>query len=225
MPLLLLPPSDADLAALCAAIYKPTAPIEFDHFDAGLDDGVCWAIKKVPGFDIVVFRGSVTALDWINDLRAVAILTRVGHVHEGFFEGIEHVWRDLRPLLMQPAIITGHSLGAARAAVLTALMVADKCAPHSRVVFGEPKPGLLDFAKIVEPVPARSYRNGDQLHHDLVTDVPFSIPPLQYMHPTPIIPVHAEPTGDMFSRLGAFAYHHVELYEAALKAMPVQQAA
>lgn len=210
------PPSDAYLASCCAMIYDPLALVKFDHFDGGLDDGVCWAIKRFDGFDIVVFRGSVTALDWINDLRALAILTRVGHVHEGFFEGMEHVWADLKPLLVQPAIITGHSLGAARAGVLTALMVADKVPPNARVVFGEPKPGLLDFAKIVETVPGRSYRNGDELHHDLVTDVPFSLPPLQYVHPTPIIPVLKLPGPSLFEQLGVFAFHHMPLYEAAL---------
>ncbi|SIO38681.1 Lipase (class 3) [Bradyrhizobium erythrophlei] len=95
---------------------------------------------------------------------------------------------DLRPLTGQPVIVTGHSLGAARAAVMCGLMVADGAAPAARVVFGEPKPGLMDFAERIKDVPARSYRNGDALHHDLVTDVPFSFPPLQYVHPTPIVP-------------------------------------
>lgn len=221
------PPSDAALASLCRGIYLPTALLDFDHFDAGGDDGICWGIKKLPGFDVVVFRGSVTHLDWERDTRALSQLTRVGHVHSGFWVGMEHVWSELRPLVMQPVIVTGHSLGAARAAVLTALMVADGVPPVARVVFGEPKPGLLDLAKIVATVPGRSYRNGNGLYHDLVTDVPFSMPPLQYMHPTPIIPVRADPTGPLFERLGAFAFHHIELYETALAAYlaPAKQAA
>ncbi|SDD95872.1 Lipase (class 3) [Bradyrhizobium brasilense] len=210
------PPNDALIASWCGIIYKPTALIDFDHFDAGEDDGVCWAIKKFPGVDLVVFRGSVTALDWVRDLRSLAVRTRVGHVHIGFWAAMEHVWSDLRPLLTQPAIIAGHSLGAARASVMTALMVADGAAPIGRVVFGEPKPGMLDLAKIVETVPGRSYRNGDELHHDLITDVPFSFPPLQYMHPTPIIPVCCLPPPDEFERGGVFAWHHIELYQTAL---------
>jgi hypothetical protein len=67
-------------------------------------------------------------------------------------------------------------------------------------------------------VPGFSYRNGDARHHDLVADVPFSFPPLQYVHPTPIIEVCCRPSGPLFQRLGAFAYHHVELYVAALAA-------
>lgn len=216
-------PNDALIASYCGMIYKPTAIIDFERFDAGEDDGVCWAIKKLPGVDLVVFRGSVTSLDWVRDLRALATGTRVGHVHIGFWAGMEHVWSDLRPLLTQPAIVAGHSLGAARAAVLTALMVADDAAPLARVVFGEPKPGMLDLAKIVETVPGRSYRNGDALHHDLVTDVPFSFPPLQYVHPTPIIPVFCKPHEDEFIENGVFAYHHIDLYETALNVLLTQQ--
>jgi surfactin synthase thioesterase subunit len=109
--------------------------------------------------------------------------SRIGHVHSGFYAGMEHMWADLKPMLSQPAIITGHSLGAARADVLTALMTVDSVLPVARVVFGEPKPGLLDLAKLITGIPGRSYRNGDDTHHDLITDVPFSFPPEQYVHP------------------------------------------
>jgi Lipase (class 3) len=211
------PPSDAALASLCALIYKPAAIVDsFDHFDAGLDDGVCWAFKRLDGFDVIVFRGSVTLQDWIADFRAMAMPTRIGHVHLGFHAGMENVWVEARPYLTQPVIVTGHSLGAARADVLCGLMVADGKPPIARVVFGEPKPGLMDFALHIENVPGRSYRNGDGQHHDLVADVPFSFPPLQYVHPTPIIPVCCPPQGDDFASWGAFAYHHIELYETAL---------
>ncbi len=211
------PPSDALIASYCALIYQPLAIISgFDHFDAGLDDNVCWAIKKLPGFDLIIFRGSITIPDWINDLRAIAVPSRIGHVDVGFYSGMEKVWTEAPPILTQPVIVSGHSLGASRASVMTAMMKVDGHVPVSRVIFGEPKPGLLDFSKIVECVPASSYRNGNDTHHDLVTDVPFSFPPLQYMHPTPIVPVCCEPTGDLFAKMGVFAYHHIGLYETAV---------
>ena len=210
-------PSDAAIVALCAKIYLPTAIAgAFDYYDAGMDDGVCWAIKRLDGFDVVVFRGSVTRQDWLRDLQALATPSRVGHVHSGFYSGMEHMWGDLKPMLSQPVIITGHSLGAARAAVLTALMTVDGVPPVARIVFGEPKPGLLDFAKLITGTPGRSYRNGDSTHHDLITDVPFSFPPEQYVHPTPIIPVCCRPAGIEFADLGVFAWHHVGLYQTAI---------
>ena len=217
-------PSDALIASYCGMLYKPTAIIAgFDHFDAGLDDGVCWALKKLPGYDLVICRGSVTLQDWIRDFRALALPSRIGHVHVGFYAGMEQVWTDLRPLISQPAIVAGHSLGAARAAVMAALMSVDGTPPVSRVVWGEPKPGLMDFAEIIKAIPARSYRNGDDRHHDLVTDVPFSFPPLQYVHPTPIVPVCCKPSEIEYEQLGAFAWHHWDLYETATAVLSPQK--
>jgi predicted lipase len=195
----------------------------FDHYDAGLDDGICWALKRLDGVDLVVFRGSTTIQDWLRDFRALALPSRIGHVHTGFYAGMEHAWFEIRPMVSQPVVVTGHSLGAARADVLTALMVADGTPPAARVVLGEPKPGLLDFAKVIKDVPARSYRNGDELHHDLVTDVPFSFPPEQYVHPTPIVPVCCKPHDDEFVQNGIFAWHHIDLYETALSVVATQE--
>jgi hypothetical protein len=213
-------PPDALIASLCQAIYSRTALIDqWQRFDPGLDDGVCYGVRKFDGFDVVVFRGSITAQDWISDLRALIVPTRIGHVHAGFFAGMEHVWSELRPLLSQPVIVAGHSLGAARAAILCGLMVKDGVTPFRRVVFGEPKPGLIDFADLIKAIPAASYRNGDTVHHDLVTDLPPSFPPLTYVHPTPVAVVCAEPDGNEFEKLGVFAWHHIELYVSALAAM------
>ena len=208
-------PSDAVLAALCASIYGITAPVGFEHFDPGNDDGVCWALKRLPGFDVVVFRGSLTFEDWVRDLAAAPVPTRLGHVHGGFYLGLEHVWGEVRPLIDQPVIVTGHSLGAARASIFTAIMVMDGRPPAQRVVFGEPKPGYADLGELVAAAPGRSYRNGDGLHHDLVTDVPYSFPQIPYVHPTPIVPVCAQPPAS--DRWGVFSYHHIELYQAALE--------
>jgi len=210
-------PSDRPIVSLCQSICSPTALIDqWARFDPGLDDGVCYGLRKLAGYDVIVFRGSVSLQDWVRDLQAMAISTRIGHVHRGFYKGMEHVWAELRPLLTQPVIVAGHSLGAARAAIMCGLMVKDGAPPIRRVVFGEPKPGLRDLADLIKAIPAASYRNGDDCHHDLVADVPFSFPPLQYVHPTPIVPVFAGPTKALFDGLGPFAYHAIELYVAAL---------
>lgn len=207
-------PSDSELADLCAGIYGQGAPVAWDHFDPGDDDGVCWAIKRFAGYDAIVYRGSITFQDWVEDLRALPIRTRIGTVHNGFHVGMEHAWADARVLLKQPAIVTGHSLGAARAAIVTGFMVKDGLPPIARVVFGEPKPGFVDLGNLVAAVAGRSYRNGDAIHHDIVTDVPATFPPAEYVHPTPIIPVSAEPPAN--DRYGPFSFHHIELYQAAL---------
>ena len=112
--------TNALAVSLCSLIYKTVSAVDgvWDHFDIGLDDGVCWALKKISGHDVIVFRGSITPHDWFEDLMAIPIPTKIGSVHAGFYAGMERVWSEVRPLITQPVIITGHSLGAARAAIL-----------------------------------------------------------------------------------------------------------
>jgi Lipase (class 3) len=219
-----MPITDFDIAALCAGIYATpgTPPVVWDHFDPGGDDDICWALKRFPGLDVIVLRGSITLQDWLLDLRADAVPSPLGMVDSGFYAFMPEMWQDAKPMLTQPrVVVAGHSLGAARAAILCGLMTLDKMPPVARVVFGEPKPGFVELAKIIEGTTGRSYRNGDATHHDLVTDVPFSFPPLQYVHPTPIIPITVEPPADTFSSLGVFAWHHASLYAKGAPAIAI----
>lgn len=219
-------PTDADLVNLCSLIYSPTAVTgDWDYLDLGPDDGICLALKKLDGCDVIVFRGSITVRDWVDDIMVLPIgsigplKTVMGNVHAGFYAGMPKVWAELKPLITQPVVVTGHSLGASRADILCGLMIADGTPPVLRVVFGEPKPGLMDFAAYIAKVPGRSYRNGNDRDHDVVTDVPMLFPPLQFVHPTPIVVVTAAPTGDLFSRYGLFSWHHIQLYQAAITAL------
>jgi hypothetical protein len=193
----------------------------FDHFDLGVDDGICWGLKRCDGVDVVVMRGSSIRLDRIRDIRWLTTPTRVGHVHGGFFAGMEKMWAELRALRDAPIMITGHSLGAAHADILAALTVVEQMPPIGRVVFGETRPGFDDHAKIIKRVPGRSYRNCESIWRDDVTDVP----PFPYVHPTAPIKVCAPPAGGLINRFGPFAWHHIELYEAALQTLTPQPAA
>lgn len=211
-------PTDIDLVNLSAAIYQGTS--SWDYIDTGTDDGVYWAIKNLDDCQVVVFRGSITPLDWWRDLRSLPIETNnIGTVHEGFHAGMEHMWADLKPMITKPVVITGHSLGAARADILCGLMVADKTPPARLVVFGEPRPGLADFANIISKVSRASYRNGNNSGHDRVWDVPLRLfGKLDFIHPTRPTIVYKEPSGDLFQKYGLFALHHITLYQAAVAA-------
>lgn len=211
-------PNDVDLVNLSAAIYHDTS--SWDYLDAGTDDGVYYAIKKFDDCDVVVFRGSITALDWWRDLRAAPLETNnIGTVHEGFHAGMEHMWADARSMLTKPVVVTGHSLGAARADILCGLMAADKCPPVHCAVFGEPRPGLPDFARIINRIPRSVYCNGNSTGHDRVWDVPLRLfGKLDFIHPTMPTMVCAEPHGDLISKYGLFSFHHIELYQAAVAA-------
>lgn len=213
--------SDLRAAELCLAVYGADAVTdkEFDVFDEGLDDGVCWAIARAPDCDIIVLRGSVTAEDWVCDILARPFSDRrMGPVHSGFLLGLDHAWSDISRLLRGdvPVIIAGHSLGAARAALLTAIMMDAGRTPARRVAFGEPMPGFPQLADFIRPVPARSYCNSNGAAHDVVTDLPFNIPALRldYVHPVPRTFVTAAPAIDDSS--GMFVLHHMPLYVDAV---------
>ncbi len=216
-------PPDRDLAQLCRGLYAYPGdlPVSWDHLDYGDGDGVCWAVKVLGDTDVLVFRGSVTLQDWLRDLGAWA--TPWGHdllgpVHPGFFLGMEQVYAEVLTFLVpgRDVVVAGHSLGAARATLLTGMMCARGRAPAARVVFGEPKPGFARLQDLLLPVPARSYRNGDAVAHDVVTDVPFSFPPEDYVHPTALSLV-CEPPSEDDGQYGMFAWHGIRLYEAALR--------
>jgi Lipase (class 3) len=211
-------PSDADLASLNGAIYAYAgAPVvAWDHYDDGKDDGVCWALKRLDGYDVAVMRGSDSPWDWIKDFTAVPIKTAVGTVHAGFHFGTDKVASEIRALARQPIIVTGHSLGAAEASNVTAYLIINGAPPVKRVAFGEPRPGFDDHAAIVAKAPGFSYCNGLGSHVDMVTEVPFRLPNFPFGRGSPLIAVSDPPPPN--DEWGVFSFHHIQLYMVATAA-------
>jgi hypothetical protein len=113
-----------------------------------------------------------------------------------------------------PLVICGHSLGAARAVIISALLTLSGRQPIARICFGEPRAGFDKLKSILAPIRVqRSYRNRDNKGHDVITDVPFSLPPLfAYEHPTELIDLTVVPQ----PQAGwAFQFHVPELYAGA----------
>jgi fermentation-respiration switch protein FrsA (DUF1100 family) len=217
--------TDYQIADLCNSIYgQPGSnPVTWDHLDPGTDsDFVCWGLKRFPEAWVAVFRGSFTLIDWLRDLCAVAnplCHDDIGPVSPGFYSGMRTVQREMLAIIgSDPVILAGHSLGAARASILAGLMVTTGRPPIGRVVFGEPKPGFGQLARILANLPDnRSYRNAGAGRHDTVTDLPLSVPPEEYVHPTDVIDVSAPPPPSLWSTLGMFSYHHMPLYVQGVK--------
>jgi hypothetical protein len=209
--------TDNDIAALCLGIYPGHSPVVWDYFDPGSDlDGVCWGVKNVGDVSIVVFRGTVT-LDWLRDFQAwIEPFHRhgLGPIHAGFYSGLETVHRELPGIVQsRPLIICGHSAGAARAVLLSALLMLDGSPPIARICFGEPRAGFAQLGEILKPIKKqRSYRNGDATGHDEMTDLPFSLPMFPYQHPTDLIDLTVTP---MPHTLWVFRFHVPELYAEA----------
>jgi lipase (class 3) len=228
-------PPDKDVADLCVGIYAyPGLPAAtWDRFDDGKDsDQICWGVKIVDDCDVLVFRGSTTFEDWRRDFNVWAdpsVHSKIGPVHPGFLDGLDQVLQEYQEFRGNPGrklVVAGHSLGAGRASILCGLAIVAGIVPAGRVVFGEPRPGFPALAQLLSSIPdSRSYRNGkfNSFEHDLVTDVPVRIGPLQYVHPTRLIEVSALPPPD--DEWGVFSYHHMQLYARALAQGSIRPAA
>jgi hypothetical protein len=236
-------PPDILIAQLVNGLYAYPgyAPVAFDHIEQpGDDDGICFALKRVAGTDIIVLRGSTTQQDWLRDFEAVAdpfgagfiqhffgfpssgkpdLDTALGPCHPGFLAGMDAAYAAMQSMLGESVIVCGHSLGAGRAAILTGLMVAAGKLPRACVTFGQPRPGFPQLAKLISAVPQRSYCNGsaDGIILDMVTEVPVALGPEDYVHPHPLTRVCEEPNVAWFEKWGIFAYHGMPLYLAALE--------
>ena len=98
--------------------------------------------------------------------------------------------------------------------------------PSLLFCLGEPRPGFKKLWDVIlgTGVEYRSYCAGDANGHDLVTDVPFTIPPLEmYCHGAPLIHLESKPAPN--DEWGLFRYHHATLYRSALATLTPQPAA
>lgn len=163
--------SDLELARCCQDSYSN--PASFDYVDDGSATGVWVAVKRYPETDVMVFRGSDCLEDWLRDFDAIMINDlRLGLVHAGFFLNMDRVkLPDLRPRY----VITGHSLGAARAALMGAF---NKEPPARIALFGCPRPGANKLKTLLAGIPINSYKN----RHDPVTSVPVQLLDFPYVH-------------------------------------------
>lgn len=201
------------LAQACADAYAD-APAGFDHLWEF--SGTHAAHRKIEGADLIVFRGSKDAEDWMRDAEAVPIWdSRLGFVHGGFMAGMYDVLAAVTLATSNRLVVTGHSLGGARARILAALVAYSGSPVLQCTVFGSPRPGFANLSRILQKskTPLSSYRNRE----DPVPLVPFMGG--LYVHPDQWIALdaHAAP-GD----LEPLRDHHIALYQEGLaKLYPV----
>lgn len=233
-------PSDTEIAALCNGIYAYPgyAPVAWDYLSLAAPGAFkpSFGIQQVGDISVLVFRGSVSLADWLRDfdsltdpletllealgfqLAAVPVPhAYLGPVHPGFLIGLETAIDEALPHLGENIVVAGHSLGAGEATLATGILVHRGRAPKRRVVFGEPRSGFKPLAKLIADVPSASYRNGDRIVKDLVTEVPLAIDAEAYVHCCPLVDVCAKPEGTMFERWRVLAWHGMPLYLQALE--------
>lgn len=177
-----------DAALLCQAIYTPKQG-DFDHV---LKVGCITAgIKYLPHATVIVFRGSCDLEDWLNDFNIAPDYDQeLGIVAGGFLNDVRDFMAKVKPMIEGSLIVTGHSLGAARACLLTVMMKVDQL-----IVFGCPKIGFTKLSELIrEHCPhAISFKN----HDDIVTLLPpfiyqYVVEPTQILStPTPLTDIQS----------------------------------
>jgi pimeloyl-ACP methyl ester carboxylesterase len=200
--------ADLDCAIYCYSTYWNTA--DFDHI---LNADNVWAgVKILPDKTVIAFRGSTTPQDWFRDFQAKMINDpELGGVEQGFFTGLQATLGAFEKVadLNKPVVITGHSLGAARA-LLFAAMLRLLNVHCSATVFGSPRPGGLKLKYILSDVTIRSFRNNS----DPVTMVPVPLPDFEYWHPIDFIQLNPVSVPDDTWIL--LKDHHIQNYIVGL---------
>lgn len=212
--------SDAEIADYVLALYEnPGGPVKhWDSVEEPRDDnGIRWGFARLPHNDLIVFRGTSNIQDAIKDLIAVALPfghPQLGFVHTGFWQGMPQAFSVIKPMIKKPTIVAGHSLGGAHAAIFTGLLVLAGMAPAYLVTFGGPRAGYPKFASVISKVNKCLYVN----KRDIIPDLPIRLAVEDYVDSGPRTWINISPTGfDKGWNWGPFAWHHMELYRAAMQ--------
>lgn len=134
---------------------------------------------------VVAFRGTDDLVDWKNNIKSmqapfIVSDKDIGLVHTGFnitYQSIKEELFFYLDDLSLPLFVTGHSLGAALATLLTAEIM-DRSNFDSCYTFGSPRVGDAAFANAFNDRPIYRIIN----NCDIITTVPISIPTISYQH-------------------------------------------
>ena len=199
------------LAQQCAQLY--TSADGWAHYWQ-TDDVVLAHAALDDGTDLIVLRGSMTTEDWIRDATAVPVWhSGLGFCHGGFLAGMDDVFSEVRYVVDKKVIITGHSLGGARARILAGMFAYNALPVDTLCVFGSPKPAFVNLARIIQKsgMTHISHRN----RNDIVPTVPLDIPPFfDFVHTEDWITLNAEPAETDMEPLRD---HHIALYVQGLE--------
>lgn len=125
---------------------------------------------------IISVRGTDGLVDAMTDINVDLVGGVGGKVHEGFNTSAARLWRTVWNHIShrgtRSVFLTGHSLGAGIATILTARLVQEKDEPvNGLYTFGQPRTGDRKFAKNFN----NSFENAFRFvnNNDVVTRTPF----------------------------------------------------
>ena len=167
--------TDGEIVDWILTLYQ-IVPAGFDCI--GNPEGIWFGIKHFDDFDLVVLRGTADSQDWIRDFESELGRTLKGYASlglfpDGFCKGLNTAYKIIRAGLRpkMPVVLAGHSLGAARAAELAAMLTIDGGSVARLMLCGCPRPGTMKLTLALSHIPIASYRNRD----DPVCDVPVPV--------------------------------------------------
>lgn len=199
--------SPLDICQYARGIYDPVPAGMFASVLA--HDGVVAGLAKVGDTWVVALRGSANMDDWVHDFAAIPVWHRqLGFCHAGFLDEMDDVFAAVRAVVSGKVVITGHSLGGARARILAALFAYNGIPVDTLCVFGSPKPAFTNLARIIQKsgMTHLSYRN----RNDIVPSVPLTIEPfLDFVHTEDWMALNAEPSE---TNLEPLRDHSIDLY-------------
>jgi predicted lipase len=162
-----------------AAAYDPIKPNVFKQVFRIGDWIVGYGIDR-DGNPVFAIAGSERPEDFAADVEFLPVDgAQLGMVHAGFYRDALSVFAALRPLMIGKISITGHSLGASRAAILAGLCAIYQIPVDSLFMFEPAKPGFAALGKIVREWVAKII--GTCNARDFVPDLPPEIP-FPYRH-------------------------------------------
>lgn len=210
-------PTDEELVLCAAATYDPAAEPHFHDVKQAVR---VFLKTREDGFNIIAVEGTHDPLGWLVNFIGLSIVDQqgiqgdLGFVHAGFYAAaVAALPRCILIAHRGPYAICGHSLGAAMALLIGALLIDDGLAPEKIAAFAPPRVGGEQFVKIVNAVPCTAYRYGA----DPVTEVPVWLPRFPYRQLSLIqLPGPVIGRFDISARVGC---HRVENYVSGVKSL------
>lgn len=175
-----------------AAIYDPIKPGVFSQI-IRLGDWIVGVATENGGM-IVAIAGSQRLEDFLVDGDFLPTdAGPLGKVHAGFYRGAQEVFAILRTMLLGKVSITGHSLGASRAAILAGLCIDAGIAVSGLFMFEPAKPAYAALGIIIRCHVERIVCTCNA--RDFVPDLPPSFP-FPYLHIVPPVDLHSASESD-----------------------------
>lgn len=171
-----------DLAQLQQNIYSNTGQWT-QLYEETSQNPIHWAYLDTPTYRIVVFRGSQVLCDFAHDAEAMLVPTAYGLLDRGFYTGMADVMVTVLGLKPLPLVLTGHSLGAARACNASAMATKAGATVVARVTWGEPRVGLALREEYFATPHTYTYR----MHAGFMEVDPVTLVPPTFGHPAQTI--------------------------------------